>query len=149
ILIQIEKLRDSLKEIARESKSLRQILANIRYQKKEELVRKVKGISVIIQRVEGLNNSELRELADSLKQKIGSGIVVLGSFSGERVFLITAVTKDLTKRIKANEFIKKIAPIIGGGGGGRSEFAQAGGTKPNNLNQALEKSYSILKNMVQ
>ena len=149
ILIQIEKLRDSLKEIARESKSLRQILANIRYQQKEELVRKVKGIPVIIQRVEGLNNSELRELADSLKQKIGSGIVVLGSFSGERVFLITAVTKDLTKRIKANEFIKKIAPIIGGGGGGRSEFAQAGGTKPNNLNQALEKSYSILKNMVQ
>ncbi|MCK4431247.1 MAG: alanine--tRNA ligase, partial [Candidatus Aminicenantes bacterium] len=149
ILIQIEKLRDSLKEIEIENKSLRQKLANIRYQKKEELVRKVKGISVIIQRVEGLNNSELRELADSLKQKIGSGIVVLGSSSGKRVFLITAVTKDLTKRIKADEFIKKIAPIVGGGGGGRSEFAQAGGTKPNNLNQALEKSYSILKNMVQ
>jgi alanyl-tRNA synthetase len=95
-----------------------------------------------------LNSSELRGLADSLKQKIGSGIVILGTESGKKVFLVAAVTKDLTERVKANELIREIASIIGGGGGGRPDFAQAGGTKPKKLDQALKKSYSILGKII-
>ena len=71
-------------------------------------VQKVKGISVLARRADGLNSSELRGLADSLKQKIGSGIVILGTESGQKVFLVVAVTKDLIKRVKANEIIKEI-----------------------------------------
>ena len=90
----------------------------------------------------------MRELADSHKQKIGSGIVVLGTVSGEKAFLVIAVTKDILARIKANELIKKLAPMVGGGGGGRPDFAQAGGTKPKQLDQALKKSYAIIEKML-
>jgi len=65
------------------------------------------------------------------------------------VFLVVSVTKDLVERVKANEFIKKIAPLIGGGGGGRPDFAQAGGTKPEKLDQALNRSCSYLERMIE
>ena len=168
LLTQIDKLKDSLKEKEKETKSLRQKYAHLKYGKiepedlkikaedtitqsnKAELkIKKVKGISVLARRADGLNNSELRGLADSLKQKVGSGIIILGTESGQKVFLVTAVTKDLINRVKANELIREIASIIGGGGGGRPEFAQAGGTKPEKLDQALKKSYSILEKMIQ
>jgi len=147
LLKQIEKLKESLKEKERESKSLRHKLANIKYQKDEEKIQKIKGISTIIQRVEGLNNAELRELADSMKQKLGSGVVILGMKSKEKVFVVSSVTKDLIKQIKADEIIKKIAPMIKGGGGGRPDFAQAGGTDLKSLDQVLRDSPSILETL--
>lgn len=148
LVSQIEKLKEFLKEKERESRLLKQKLANLTYHKKEAQVRKVKGIAVMVQRVEGLDNAELRELSDSLKQKIGSGIVVLGTASGQKTFLVASVSKDLVKRIKANEFINKVAPMIGGGGGGRPDFAQAGGSKPKLLDEVLKKSYSILESLI-
>lgn len=148
LLNQIEKLKESVKEKDKEIKVMRQKMARQELKEKEEQVKKIKGISVLIQAVKGLNNTELRELADSLKQKIGSGVVVLGSVSGKNVFLVTAVTKDLTTRIKANEIIKEIASIVGGGGGGRPDFAQAGGTKPEQLEKVLEESYKIIEKML-
>ncbi|MBS3818048.1 alanine--tRNA ligase [bacterium] len=148
ILNQVDKLKDSLKSKEKENKSLRQKLAHARYQKSEDEVKKIKGVPVMVQEVKGLSNNELRELADSLKQKLGSGIVVLGTARDQKVFLVTTVTKDLLDRIKANEFIKKIAPIVEGGGGGRPDFAQAGGSKPEKLNQSLQKSYNILEQML-
>jgi alanyl-tRNA synthetase len=170
VLAQIDKLKHSLREKEKENKQLRQKFAYLKYGKieQEELkikderktkarakaeakiqeVRKIKGISVLARRADGLNNSELRGLADSLKQKIGSGIVVLGTKTGQKVFLVIAVTKDLIERAKANELIREIASLIGGGGGGRPDFAQAGGAKPEKLDQALKKSYSILERMI-
>lgn len=148
ILAQIDKLKDSLKEKEREAKSLRQKTAQMEVKKKEEEVKKIKGVSVLVQRVKSLNDTELRELADSLKQKLGSGVVILGSASEQKVFLVAVVTKDLTERIKANELIKEMASLLGGGGGGRADFAQAGGTKPEKLDQILEKSHSILEKML-
>jgi alanyl-tRNA synthetase len=148
LLNQIEKLKESVKEKDKETKALRQKMARQEIKEKEEKVKKIKGTSVLIQAVKGLSNTELRELADSLKQKIGSGIVVLGSVSGKNVFLVTAVTKDLTSRIKANDIIKEMASLIGGGGGGRPDFAQAGGTKPEKLEQVLRKSSKIIDKMI-
>lgn len=149
LLNQIEKLKDSLKEKEKENKALRHKLARQRYQRREEEVKKIKGISVITQRVEGLSPVELRELADYLKQKLRSGIVVLGMVSGEKAFLVASVSKDLTARLKADEFIKKMATSIGGGGGGRPDFAQAGGTKPEKLDEVLKKSYLELEKMIE
>ncbi|MFC2168984.1 alanine--tRNA ligase [Acidobacteriota bacterium] len=148
ILNQIDNLKESLKEKEKANKSLRQKMAHSKSQKGIDEVKKIKGISVIIQKVEGITNAELGELADSLKQKIVSGVVVLGATSEKKAVLVISVTKDLTKRIKANELINKIAPMIGGGGGGRPDFAQAGGNKPGELSQVLEKSPSILEKMI-
>ena len=87
----------------------------------------------------------LRDLADRFKEKIKTGIVVLGSSDASKVMLIAVVTKDLTDRFHAGDIIKGIAPVVGGGGGGRPDMAQAGGSKPEKLDAALEKAYEILE----
>ncbi|UCE22050.1 MAG: alanine--tRNA ligase [Candidatus Aminicenantes bacterium] len=148
LLNQIEKLKESVKSKERETKAIRQKMAKQEIKGKEEDIRKIKGISVLVQKVKGLNNTELRELADSLKQKIGSGVVVLGAASGKKVFLVTAVTKDCVARLKADELVKEIASRLDGGGGGRPDFAQAGGTKPEQLEKVLEESYTIIEKMI-
>ena len=80
----------------------------------------------------------MREYVDQLKEKIGSGIVLLGSQSEAKVTLLMGITEDLTRRFKANELIKKIALHVGGTGGGRPDFAQAGGADPERLDEALK-----------
>ncbi len=79
----------------------------------------------------------MREFVDQLKTKVGSGIILLGGHSQNKVSLLMGVTSDLTHRFKANELIKKIALHIGGTGGGRPDFAQAGGADPEKLDEAL------------
>ncbi|MFC2161269.1 alanine--tRNA ligase [Acidobacteriota bacterium] len=145
ILLQIEKLQGALKENEKEIREIKQKLTNAQYEKDDEKIRDVQGISLLTKIVRGLNNSELRLLADSLKQKIGSGIVILGAPSEKKVFLVIAVTKDLVHRIQANELIKDMAPLVGGGGGGRPDFAQAGGTKPEVIEKVLNESPSYIE----
>ncbi len=91
------------------------------------------------------NPAALRELADKFKDKIKSGVVVLGSVADSKVFLIAGVTKDLTKQFHAGNIIKQIAAVVGGSGGGRPDMAQAGGTQPEKLNEAIEKVYEIIE----
>ena len=145
---QISKLKTSVKELEKESKSIRQKMANIRYQKDTQQMHKIQDISVLTQEVDGLTMNELRELADSLKQKLGSGIVVLGASEGKKAFIVISVTKDLTDRIKANDLIDEVAPLVGGGGGGRPDFAQAGGTKPDQIAHVLKNIGSIIKKII-
>jgi alanyl-tRNA synthetase len=148
VLLQIEKLKDQLKEKEKENRALRKKIAKQKYERVGDQVRKIKGVSVLSQRMEGLNNSELREMADSLKQKLGSGIVILGTIYEQKVYLVASVTKDLTKHLKADELIAKLAKVFDGRGGGRSDFAQAGGTKTDLLDRAIEQSYSVVKKML-
>jgi alanyl-tRNA synthetase len=107
-------------------------------------VRDVAGIKVLAQRVEQVDGKVLRELADKLRDRLGSGVVVLGGTDGEKVQLLAAVTKDLKGRVDAGAIIKQIAPIVGGGGGGRADFAQAGGKDPARLDEALGRVYEIV-----
>jgi alanyl-tRNA synthetase len=110
-----------------------------------ETVREVNGIKVVTRRADGIDPRALRELADRLRQKYASAVVVLGSDLGEgKVALLVAVTADLTDRIKAGDIIKQIAPIVGGSGGGRSDLAQAGGRDADKLDAALEKVPSLV-----
>ncbi len=148
VLHHLEKMKALLEEAEKENKALRQKVALLKAQEGEERIRKIKGINVLAQRFEGVSVEELRSLADSLKQRIGSGVVVLGTSSDGRAFLVVGVTKDLTHRLKADELIRDIAPLIGGGGGGRPDFAQAGGKKPEQLDMALEKSYSLIEKKI-
>jgi len=148
LLSQVQKLKDSLKQKEKEAMALKQKMASLKYQAKEDQVEDVKGISVLAQRVEELSMNELRQLADSLKQKLESGVVILGAESEGKVLLVASVTKDLTDRVSAVAIIKKMAPIIDGGGGGRPDFAQAGGTGTDQLDTALEKSYGIISTLI-
>jgi alanyl-tRNA synthetase len=106
--------------------------------------RRVDGITVLATRVDGLDDKGLREMADRLRDRIRSGVVVLGTALGERAVLLAAVTKDLTGRYHAGNIIKQLAPLVGGGGGGRPDFAQAGGKHPDRLDAALAAAYELL-----
>jgi len=97
----------------------------------------VNGVPVLVQRVAVDTPAALRNLSDQLKDKLQSGIIVLGSVSGAKVMLIAVVTKDLTDRFHAGRIIKEVAAVVGGSGGGRPDMAQAGGTRPELLDQAL------------
>src|SRR5690606_27415736 len=98
----------------------------------------VGGIKLIAARIDGVDNKALRDTVDRLKDRLGSGVVVLGAADGDKVRLVAGVTKDLTGRIEAGELIRGVAEQVGGKGGGRPDFAQAGGNRPELLDQALE-----------
>ena len=85
-----------------------------------------------------MSPGELRNLADTLRQKLGSGIVVLGMESGGKATLLVAVTDDLTDRIRAGDLVRDLASVIGGRGGGKANLAQAGGPDVSKLDDALE-----------
>jgi alanyl-tRNA synthetase len=133
----IERLLDRQRELERELSSFQDKLS---YQELSNLlpfIREIKGVKVLSAKVDGKDIKRLREFVDQLKVKIGTGIVLLGGHSQNKVSLIMGVTSDLTHRFNANELIKKIALHIGGTGGGRPDFAQAGGTDPKKLDEAL------------
>jgi len=104
-------------------------------------VRQVKGVQVLSARVDGVDGNDLRTLLDQLKNKLGSGVVLLGAASGDKVSLIAGVTADLTAKVKAGDLVKFAAEQVGGKGGGRPDMAQAGGTQPEKLPFALESAY--------
>lgn len=148
LLSHLSRWQQQFDQIEKENRRLRQRINELLYQRKEIKVREVKGIAVLAQKVEGLSAEELRQLADNLKQKLGSGIVILGESIDGKVLLVVSVTKDLAGRVQADAVIKKIAPIVGGGGGGRADFAQAGGKKPESLDQALEAGVSLIEKLL-
>ena len=98
----------------------------------------INGVNVLVKKLDGVEAGALRGLQDELKQKLGSGIVVLGIAGDAKVNLIVGVTKDLTSKVKAGELVASIASQVGGKGGGRPNMAQAGGSQPENLESALE-----------
>ena len=110
--------------------------------------RDVKGVKVISARVADMSRDALRGLVDTLRQKLGSGIVALGMVEGEKVALIVGVTKDLTAKVNAGKVIQVIAKEVGGSGGGRPDLAEAGGKDTTALNMALEMVPAIVDRML-
>jgi alanyl-tRNA synthetase len=108
----------------------------------------VAGVKLARRKVVDLDKDALRGLADSLKAKIKSGVVVLASTSDGKVQVVVAVTPDLTGRIKAGQVVKEIAPIVGGGGGGRPDFAEAGGKQPEKVDEMLDASRSVVEKLL-
>jgi alanyl-tRNA synthetase len=140
----IDKLQTRVEELDREARDLRKkmlagsIEAGSASDGRSAVVTTVKGIAVHVQRLDGLSMAELRDTADSLKQKMSSGVVALASSAEGKAFIVISVTKDLTGRVKANAIIREISPVIGGGGGGRPDFAQSGGPGTGEIDRALE-----------
>jgi alanyl-tRNA synthetase len=105
----------------------------------------VAGIRMITRQVSGLDKNGLRTLSDSLRDQVKSGVVVLANAEADKVTLVVAVTKDLTTRVQAGAVVRKIAPIVGGGGGGRPDFAEAGGRDVSKIATALTESRSVVE----
>jgi len=97
----------------------------------------VEGLKVLAARMDGADSRALRDSIDHLKDRLGSGVVVLGGVDDGKVRLAAGVTADLTSRIKAGDLVNFVAQQVGGKGGGRPDFAQAGGSQPEVLNDAL------------
>ena len=145
---QLEKLKEHIREKEREIKTLRQKLVRGGPEGGGEEIRDIRGIKVLVQKREGLVLSEARGLADALKGKVGSGVVILGAVAEDKAFLVVGVTKDLAGRISAADVIKGLAPLIGGGGGGRPDFAQAGGPRTEALEAALAAAASLVESLL-
>jgi alanyl-tRNA synthetase len=105
-------------------------------------------VRVLTRRVDDLEASALRDLSDSLKSSLGRGVVVLGAAAGDKVQFVISVTSDLTGRVHAGKLVKQLAPIVGGGGGGRPDFAQAGGRQPEKLEELLAASRDAIGQML-
>ncbi len=111
-------------------------------------VKEVKGVKVLAHRVDNLERAQLRTLVDQLRDKIGSGVVVLGSAANGNVSLIVGVTKDLTGRVQAGKVIGPVAQKVGGKGGGRPDLAEAGGKDAAALDAALDGAYGVVEGLL-
>ena len=142
VLAKARKLVASLKEKDQELEKLKARLASGGAGKEAGEIRKVSGISVYNHQMDGMEMNDLRALADIVRDREKSCIVVLGSVKDDKASLLVAVTKDLSGRFPANELIKPLAAIIGGTGGGRPEMAQAGGKLTHEMDRALAQAFS-------
>ena len=110
----------------------------------------VNGVQVLAARMDNIDMNELRNLGDSLKEKLGDAVVVLASVADGKVTLMaTATDSAIKKGAHAGNLIKAIAGFVGGGGGGRPNMAQAGGKNPAGTDEALEKAVEVLKEQIQ
>jgi alanyl-tRNA synthetase len=105
----------------------------------------VDGVKLIAKRVAGLEKGALRGLSDTLRDRLGTGVVVIASENDGKVALVVSVSKDLTSKIKAGDLVKQLAPIVGGGGGGRADFAEAGGKDADKIDQLLRAAPQVVK----
>jgi alanyl-tRNA synthetase len=134
----LERLLERQKELERELSSFHDKASHQELSNLLPRVKKIRGVNVLSAKVDGKDLNRMREFVDQLKGKMGSGIILLGGQDQNKVSLIMGVTSDLTQRFHAGELIKKIAVHVGGTGGGRPDFAQAGGTDFKKLDEALK-----------
>ncbi|MFQ5456217.1 MAG: alanine--tRNA ligase [Nitrospirota bacterium] len=149
IISRIDKILIYLKEKDKEIERLKSRLALSEIDKIISEARSIKGIKVISHGIDSFDMKELRSFTDIIKNKLGSGIITVGSKKDDKVSLVTVVTKDINDRFHAGEIIKEISAIVGGSGGGRPDMAQAGGRDISRLGDALEKVYEIVERGIQ
>ncbi len=140
---------DEIKRLRKELEQARMKSASSSVATIGERVREIKGVKVLAHRADNLERPQLRTLMDNLRNKIGSGVVVLGSVSDGKVAIIVGVTKDLTGRVQAGKIVGKVAERVGGSGGGRPDMAEAGGKDPHALDAALSASYEVVEELLQ
>src|SRR5246127_2490095 len=146
--LELEKRDAEIKRLVRELDQVRMKSASSSVAATTERIREVKGVKVLAHRVDNLERPQMRTLVDQLRDKIGSGVVVLGSAIDGGVGFIAGRTKDLPSRIQAGKVIGQVAQKVGGKGGGRPDMAEAGGDKPEALDAALGEGYAIVGSMI-
>ena len=135
----IEKLQDELKKARRETEELKLKIASGAIGSSAsngDEARDINGVKVLAKEASGLDAAGMRQLSDTLLDRIKSGVVVIGRANDGKVSLIVRTSDDLTKRVPAGQVIKELAPIIGGKGGGKADMAEGGGSQPEKLSEA-------------
>jgi alanyl-tRNA synthetase len=150
-----EALRNRLAAQDEEMKRLRKELDGLRLKAASAAVNdagsqavEVSGIKLLTQRVDGVDKSQMRDLVDQLRTKLGSGVVVLGASTDGKVSLIVGVTKDLTAKLQAGKLVGLLAAKVGGKGGGRPDLAEAGGNDPGALDAALTSAAELVSTLL-
>ncbi len=146
----VQSLQEKQKQLEKEVKQLRMKLASGGTTAASSVAApiEINGVKLVTRRADDISGGDLRNLADELRSKIRSGVIVLGSATDGKVTLLTAVTKDLVDRVPANTLIQKLAPIVGGKGGGKADMAQAGGKDADKLDDALESAPEALRELL-
>jgi alanyl-tRNA synthetase len=133
----LQKLLDEQKQLEKQLAHLEARLAKSRAQELAAAATEVAGVPVIAARLDGLDPDGLRSVMDTLRERLRSGVICLGSVVDSKVNLVASVSKDLTSRFQAGKLVQEVAKVVGGGGGGRPDLAQAGGKDPAKLDEAL------------
>ncbi|MGB9878048.1 MAG: alanine--tRNA ligase [bacterium] len=134
----VENLLERIKALEEEKRELERKLALQGIDNLLSRAKEIKGIKIVAEKVEGIGIEGLKGLVDSLIERMGSGAVILGSVANERAVLVCKVSRDIAERgLAADKFVREVAKIVGGGGGGSPLFAQAGGKNPEKLEEAL------------
>jgi alanyl-tRNA synthetase len=144
----VERLLARQREMEREVQHLKERIAQSQMGDLAGQARQVKNVPVVAARLDGVDRAQLRSLADSLRNKLKSCVVVLGSTENGSVAIVSAVTKDLTGRVHAGKLAGAVAQAVGGKGGGRPDMAEAGGKDPAALPAALENVYGLVEQML-
>jgi len=140
----VGKLLKRQKEFEREVEALKGKLATKDSSDLLDKIKEIKGVKLLVSMVDAPDVRTLRDFGDKVRDRISSGVVLLGSKVGDKAMLLCMVTKDLTDRYNAGKIVGEIAPVVGGRGGGRPDMAQAGGSKPEKLGEALGRMEEIL-----
>ncbi|MBA2257522.1 MAG: alanine--tRNA ligase [Acidobacteria bacterium] len=143
-----QKLQADAKRLARDVEQLKMKVAlggGSRDAEGNEDAQTIDGVKLITRKVSGLEKNALRGMSDTLRDRLGSGVVVIASENDGRVSLVVSVSKDLTARVKAGNLVKELAPIVGGTGGGRPDFAEAGGKDPSKIDALLAAAPDALR----
>jgi alanyl-tRNA synthetase len=145
---ELDKKDAEIKKLTRELDQARMKSASSSTANISDQIKEVKGVKVLAHRVDNLERAQLRTLVDQLRDKVGSGVVVLGSATDGNVSLIVGVTKDLTARVQAGKVIGPVAQRVGGKGGGRPDLAEAGGKDAAALDSALDSAYGVVESLL-
>jgi alanyl-tRNA synthetase len=144
-LERVEKIFVEMKEKDKEIEALKGKASSQSSSALLEMVREINGVKVLSCRVDNLEMKDLRVLADNVRDRLGSGVIVIASVKDSQAAMVSMVTKDLTKKFNAGEILKQVAELTGGRGGGKAEMAQGGTKDIEKLNKALESVYGLIK----
>ncbi len=144
----LERQFDQIKALEKQLEGLRRKAAGSQAEGLMDTVRDVKGVRVLAAQVAGTSREGLRQMVDSLRQKLGSGVVVLASTEDGKVALIAAVTKDLTQKLHAGKIVQELAKMVGGSGGGKPDLAEAGGKDTSAVESALRSIYPLIDRLL-
>ena len=143
----IDKMKNNIKELEKEVRALKDKIAASKSTDLKDNLKNINGVNLLTHKLKDVDNNALRKMADKLQNEIQSGIIVLASALDNKVLFVTKISKDLVdKGFNAGNIIGQVAKVAGGGGGGRPDMAQAGGSKVDKIDEALAKAEEIVKN---
>ena len=141
----VEKILAQQRQMEKEIEALKASAAGRRSADLFDQAAEIEGVRVLIAQIEADDPKALREINDKFKEKFARGVAVLGAVSGAKVFLLAGVTAELTGRLHAGNLIKEIVKEVGGSGGGRPDMAQAGGNRPDKIEEALHLAEKLIR----